>query len=143
MLEQALEDHVLLTIWIVRGLLRTAWSQRILILDYLEETQVLRMLFLHNLIYDAPFREASQLRLPEILQETVGLEKDDAVQASLLPLKNLHPILNKLLNLLLLLFDLEVVLVELELFVLFFNLIDNFFGNRESTRAVARVLRML
>ena len=26
-LEQALEDHVLLTIWIVRGLLRTAWSQ--------------------------------------------------------------------------------------------------------------------
>lgn len=84
------------------------------------------MLFLHNLVNHAPFRKACQLGLPQVLQEAVSFEIDDAVQAPLLALQNLHPVLDKLLYLLLLLFDVEFLLVELELVVLLFNLIDDF-----------------
>lgn len=127
MFEQALEDHVLLAVRVVgRRLLRATGSQRVLILDYLEQAEILRVLFLHNLVNHAPFRKACQLGLPQVLQEAVSFEIDDAVQAPLLALQNLHPVLDKLLYLLLLLFDVEFLLVELELVVLLFNLIDDF-----------------
>jgi hypothetical protein len=126
-LEQALEDQVLLAVRVVsRRLLRATGSQRVLVLDDLEQAEILRVLFLHNLVNHAPFRKACQLGLPQVLQEAVGFEIDDAVQAPLLALQNLHPVLDELLYLLLLLFDVEFLLVELELVVLLFNLIDDF-----------------
>lgn len=82
-----MEDHVLLAVRVIgRRLLRATRSQRVLILDYLEQAEILRVLFLHNLVNHAPFRKACQLGLPQVLQEAVGFEIDDAVQAPLLPL---------------------------------------------------------
>ena len=142
LLQQALEDEVLFAKWLTScTLLRSTRSQRILILDYFKKAQALRMLFLHDLINDAPFRKAGQLGLPQVLEETVCLEEHDAIQAPLLPLQNLHPILDECLYLLLLLLNVECLLVKLELPVFFVDLIEDFFWDREAGGTVRRVLR--
>lgn len=84
------------------------------------------MLLSHDLVDDAPLREACHLRFPKVLKEAVCLEEHDTLQALLLPLKDLHPALDETLNLHLLLLNHVRLLLQLKLAVPVLNTSDDF-----------------
>lgn len=142
-LEQALEYQITFLRHIIRSshLLWATGRKRVLILYDLEQAQPLRVLFLNDLIDHAPLRESGHLRLAQVLEEAVCLKIDHTLQAQLLSFENLHPSLDKTLNLQLLLFNDVRLLLKVELAVFIFNTAHNLYRDAVPLRVFLSVGR--
>ena len=91
--------------------------------QHLNQTELLRMLLLHDAVDDAPLGEAGELGLSQVQEETVRLDVDERVEVVLLHLEGAHPRLDRGENLFAPFFNVEILQIDGELSVLVVDLL--------------------